>query len=410
MVGDDDQALYRFRGATVENFVQFPERCTAYLSQTPRRIELNTNYRSRREIVEFYTGFMEQYNWENPQGGHYRLQGKGIRAFSQDPRAAVVASSQLKGDEVADEVAGLVKRLIDEGKVKDPNQVAFLFPSLKAVAAKRMHRRARAARPQGLRPAGEAFFGGGRTQRRRGLVHPSCSVNLAAEQLYNLGDYKEYHDWLSACEARAKALCDDDANLKRYLADRREDLKQILADHDVLSRVMSEQGWGRSDIYYPERHKRVLASAKGLSAKARGGLGGKYLDAIAEKRLDEGEPFSLAYILNRATSVDWNLLDLFYRFCGFDHLKAMFDLAEIGEDEGPHLQPELDQPITSPASSTSIRASSRPTLSGTTSSRTPFSAPSCSRSSASARANLKTPKTPSPRAASLFSPFTRAKA
>jgi len=28
VVGDDDQALYRFRGATVENFVQFPERCT----------------------------------------------------------------------------------------------------------------------------------------------------------------------------------------------------------------------------------------------------------------------------------------------------------------------------------------------------------------------------------------------
>ena len=334
VVGDDDQALYRFRGATVENFVQFPERCTTYLSQAPRRIELNTNYRSRREIVDFYTGFMEQYNWENPQGGHYRLHDKGIRAFSQDPRAAVVASSQLKGDEVADEVAGLVKRLIDEGKVKDPNQIAFLFPSLKAVAAKRMHS---ALERRGLKVYAP------RAKRFLEADEPSDVVGLfillfgkpSREQLYNLGDYKEYHDWLSACEARAKALCDDDANLKRYLADRREDLKQILADHDILSRVMSEQGWGRSDIYYPGRHKRVLASAKGLSAKARGGLGGKYLDAIAEKRLAEGEPFSLAYILNRATSVDWNLLDLFYRFCGFDHLKAMFDLAETGEDEGP---------------------------------------------------------------------------
>ena len=30
VVGDDDQALYRFRGATVENFVNFPERCKKY--------------------------------------------------------------------------------------------------------------------------------------------------------------------------------------------------------------------------------------------------------------------------------------------------------------------------------------------------------------------------------------------
>ncbi len=36
VVGDDDQALYRFRGATVENFVDFPERLAAALSITPK--------------------------------------------------------------------------------------------------------------------------------------------------------------------------------------------------------------------------------------------------------------------------------------------------------------------------------------------------------------------------------------
>jgi DNA helicase-2/ATP-dependent DNA helicase PcrA len=29
------------------------------------------------------------------------------------------------------------------------------------------------------------------------------------------------------------------------------------------------------------------------------------------------------------------VLDLFYRLCGFDHFRGMFDLAECGEDEGP---------------------------------------------------------------------------
>lgn len=45
VVGDDDQALYRFRGATVENFVDFPARCEQYLGRAPHTIPLVTNYR-----------------------------------------------------------------------------------------------------------------------------------------------------------------------------------------------------------------------------------------------------------------------------------------------------------------------------------------------------------------------------
>jgi DNA helicase-2/ATP-dependent DNA helicase PcrA len=40
VVGDDDQALYRFRGATVENFVEFPSRCRKYLKKEPKTIVL----------------------------------------------------------------------------------------------------------------------------------------------------------------------------------------------------------------------------------------------------------------------------------------------------------------------------------------------------------------------------------
>ena len=34
-VGDDDQAMYRFRGATVENFVQFSAHCQSNLNRVP---------------------------------------------------------------------------------------------------------------------------------------------------------------------------------------------------------------------------------------------------------------------------------------------------------------------------------------------------------------------------------------
>ncbi|MBM4388697.1 MAG: UvrD-helicase domain-containing protein, partial [Deltaproteobacteria bacterium] len=59
VVGDDDQALYRFRGATVENLVEFPNRCRSYLGRAPREIALVTNYRSRKKIVDFYSDFIK---------------------------------------------------------------------------------------------------------------------------------------------------------------------------------------------------------------------------------------------------------------------------------------------------------------------------------------------------------------
>jgi len=43
----------------------------------------------------------------------------------------------------------------------------------------------------------------------------------------------------------------------------------------------------------------------------------------------------LRYAVNRATSLNWTILDLFYQLCGFIHFRAMFDKAESGTDEGP---------------------------------------------------------------------------
>jgi DNA helicase-2/ATP-dependent DNA helicase PcrA len=47
VVGDEDQSLYRFRGATVRNILEFPQRLPG--TQT---VKLTTNYRSHRAIVE----------------------------------------------------------------------------------------------------------------------------------------------------------------------------------------------------------------------------------------------------------------------------------------------------------------------------------------------------------------------
>jgi DNA helicase-2/ATP-dependent DNA helicase PcrA len=58
VVGDDDQSLYRFRGATVELFRDFVVRLQQHCRAWPQMIYLNHNYRSTPTIVRFYSGFV----------------------------------------------------------------------------------------------------------------------------------------------------------------------------------------------------------------------------------------------------------------------------------------------------------------------------------------------------------------
>lgn len=59
VVGDDDQSLYRFRGATVDLFTNFLERFNTQidLNIQPELINLSQNYRSTRNIVQFVNQF-----------------------------------------------------------------------------------------------------------------------------------------------------------------------------------------------------------------------------------------------------------------------------------------------------------------------------------------------------------------
>ena len=58
VVGDDDQSLYRFRGATVDLFQAFVPRINATLGIQPRIIYLSQNYRSAPRIVDFCNSFI----------------------------------------------------------------------------------------------------------------------------------------------------------------------------------------------------------------------------------------------------------------------------------------------------------------------------------------------------------------
>ena len=55
VVGDDDQGLYRFRGATIRNILEFPGH---FADGECKQVKLVTNYRSEKEIIDFYNNWM----------------------------------------------------------------------------------------------------------------------------------------------------------------------------------------------------------------------------------------------------------------------------------------------------------------------------------------------------------------
>lgn len=73
VVGDDDQSLYRFRGATVDLFKDFKDRINAKLGVNPLFINLSQNYRSTENIVDFCNSFISlDHKFQNA-----RVKGKG---------------------------------------------------------------------------------------------------------------------------------------------------------------------------------------------------------------------------------------------------------------------------------------------------------------------------------------------
>ena len=59
VVGDDDQSLYRFRGATVDLFTNYQKRVKDKLSIDVEEINLTTNYRSTENIINHCNQFAE---------------------------------------------------------------------------------------------------------------------------------------------------------------------------------------------------------------------------------------------------------------------------------------------------------------------------------------------------------------
>ncbi|MBR0035290.1 MAG: UvrD-helicase domain-containing protein, partial [Synergistaceae bacterium] len=128
VVGDDDQSLYRFRGATVRNILEFPEK---FGRNECKVIRLMLNYRSTPAIVEFASQWMgdtgEFFSWGNFRHPKKLEAHKPEAAYPSVMRLAEVNDVQGWHEKIL----AFLKSLKDSGAIADYSQTAFLFRSVK---------------------------------------------------------------------------------------------------------------------------------------------------------------------------------------------------------------------------------------------------------------------------------------
>ena len=130
VVGDEDQSLYRFRGATVRNILEFPKNFNSCAIS-----KLTINYRSHEKIVQAYNKFMESCDWSNPGSSFHFRHEKMITPDPQGTFPEYPAVFSIWGTSKKDEagrLADLIYFLKENRVIEDYSQVAILLHSVRS--------------------------------------------------------------------------------------------------------------------------------------------------------------------------------------------------------------------------------------------------------------------------------------
>ncbi len=130
IVGDEDQALYRFRGGTVRNILEFGNHFVDTKHQC-KTITLTTNYRSHQKIVESYDRFMRSIDWE--YGGRSFRFPKQIKTSPEHTFADYPAVFRIDAHEKNIEAETLAEMILffkANGIIHDYSDVALLLRSV----------------------------------------------------------------------------------------------------------------------------------------------------------------------------------------------------------------------------------------------------------------------------------------
>lgn len=118
VVGDDDQSLFRFRGATVELFVDFPQRLYDNTSKKSQKVFLTTNYRSTKRIISLVN------NYAGMDASFQEVRAKKKPAIQPGPAAQgglpILGMFRQTLDELSEDLSGFIHAVFRDNGFKLP--------------------------------------------------------------------------------------------------------------------------------------------------------------------------------------------------------------------------------------------------------------------------------------------------
>lgn len=232
VVGDDDQSMYRFRGATIKNILQFQDK---FDNRKCKVIKLTTNYRSAPEIIDFYNKWMTNYASNFFAWNQFRIKKQIKPSINTYAKSITPPVLSISGDSIEDwckKVCVFVTRLLKEGHINNYNQIAFLFRSVTNDKAKQL---ANYLEDHGIpvySPRSKMFFEREEVKAAIGII-----LHLFSDYEEELMDddspwFQDMLEYYSSCLDVAYELMDNDSYLEEWISYRMKELSCLKGNTD----------------------------------------------------------------------------------------------------------------------------------------------------------------------------------
>lgn len=232
VVGDDDQSMYRFRGATIRNILEFSKKFPTGIC---KEIKLTVNYRSAPEIINFYNKWMTDYAEEFFVWNGFRIDKQIVPNEGKTEKELTPPVLKLAGDSVEDwarNIHDFLLKMKSEGHIQNYNQVAFLFRSVTNDKAKYLAKYLETNNIPVYSPRSKMFFERDEIKAVIGLI------------LHLFSDFEEViieddNEWFADmvlyyedCLNMAYELMDEDSKLEEWVSYRMHELSNLKGNTD----------------------------------------------------------------------------------------------------------------------------------------------------------------------------------
>lgn len=232
VVGDDDQSMYRFRGATIRNILEFESKfekneCTI--------IYLSTNYRSAPEIIEFYNKWMKEYSTTHFYWNQFRIDKTILATPYKNKKKLAPSVLKIAGEstqEWHEKIFKFIEMLSRKKYISNYNQIAFLFRS---VTRKETQELAKYLEEKGIpiySPRSKMFF-----QREEIMAAIGILLSIFGDYSQELVDRSDEYlerltEYYDQCLDIADKLMDNDKNLEEWVSYREYELENLIGSTD----------------------------------------------------------------------------------------------------------------------------------------------------------------------------------